>query len=321
MKIIYSCPFIPAEWIAAHGLLPSRISAGSSTLKLGPGVCPYACSFAGAAIEEKTAAGVIVTTACDQMRRIYDVITENTDLSAFLMHVPHTWQTVEAQRLYISELKRLGDFLIELGGNTPTPDILRQTMIEYNDNRAALRDLQGSLSPRDWALRLSEFNRTGKFDQAIQDTKYTPSGVPVALVGGPIPANQCDIYDFIESAGGYVSLDATETGERTLPAPFDRRLLKENPVSALIDSYFNTIYDAFRRPNNELFKWLKLKLTERGVRGIILRRYLWCDNWNAEAYRLKEWSGLPFTQIDANDDGTVDVRTSSRIQAFMESIK
>ncbi|MEN6371711.1 MAG: 2-hydroxyacyl-CoA dehydratase family protein [Armatimonadota bacterium] len=321
MKIIYSCPFVPAEWIAAYGLSPSRISPDRSSLNLGPGVCPYACSFAGASIEEKTAAGVIVTTACDQMRRIYDIITENTDLPAFLMHLPHTWQTVESQKLYASELKRLGDFLIALGGSTPTPDLLKQMMFEYDNKRAVLRDLQGSLSPREWALRLADFNRTGDFDQAVPAMRHVPSGIPVALVGGPVPANQYSLYDFIEKAGGYVALDATETGERTLPAPFDRRLLNENPMAALADSYFNTIPDAFRRPNSELFKWLKLKLAERGVRGIILRRYLWCDNWNAEAYRLKEWSGLPFIQIDANDDGIVDIRTSSRIQAFMESIK
>lgn len=323
MKIVYSCPFVPAEWIKAHGLLPSRISADlhNSRPAPEPGMCPYAHAFAASAASDKNAVGLVLTTTCDQMRRVYDIIIENTTQPVFLMHIPHTWQSIEAQRLYLSELHRLGRFLVELGGSSPTPDVLRQTMVEYDNARAEIRGMQGSLSPRKWAEFLAYFNRSGKLEYPGYKDENLPSGVLLALLGGPVPADSFEIYDFIEAAGGYIALDATETGERTMPAPFNRRLLNEDPISALADSYFGTIPDVFRRPNSGLFSWLKVKLVERGIRGIVLRRYLWCDKWNAEAYRLKEWSGMPLIHIDVNGEGTDTVRNSSRLQSFLETLE
>jgi benzoyl-CoA reductase/2-hydroxyglutaryl-CoA dehydratase subunit BcrC/BadD/HgdB len=125
----------------------------------------------------------------------------------------------------------------------------------------------------------------------------------------------------VEQSGGQIVFDATETGERTLPAAFDRRTIHEDPLAALTDAYFGSIPDPFRRPNNEFYKWLGLKIQERGVRGIILHRYLWCDIWHAEAQRIKEWLGLPFLQLDVTDAGFETARTLSRLQAFLEVLR
>ena len=47
--IIYTCPYVPAEWIAAHGLRPSRVipdSAQSAFSLAGrEGLCPYVGGF------------------------------------------------------------------------------------------------------------------------------------------------------------------------------------------------------------------------------------------------------------------------------------
>ena len=47
----YSSPFVPAEWIAAHGLRPERLRL-HPTEKLTRGICPYAGALLDAALAE-----------------------------------------------------------------------------------------------------------------------------------------------------------------------------------------------------------------------------------------------------------------------------
>jgi benzoyl-CoA reductase/2-hydroxyglutaryl-CoA dehydratase subunit BcrC/BadD/HgdB len=131
-----------------------------------------------------------------------------------------------------------------------------------------------------------------------------------------------DTFDIAEQAGGRIVLDAAETGERGMCLPFDRRGLRDEPLMELANAYFGGIQDASRRPNSGLYKWLKRKLIDRGVRGIIFHRYVWCDMWHAELQRLKDWTDLPVLDIDTTGDNeTRRHRTANRIHAFLETLK
>ena len=323
MKIIYSCPFVPAEWIKAYGISPSRIMPRSMQaqpmVEIAPGMCPYVHAFINAAISHREAAGIVVTTLCDQMRRASEIIERNCGLPVFLMNVPSTWQTPNAQKLYISELERLGRFMTGLGGVSPTPDQLTEVMCEYDEMRDAVRGACGHLLARKYSELMADFHENGIVDTTTKSEKI-PNGVPLALVGGPLLRDHFAVFDFAEQAGGDFVLDATETGERTMPAPFDRRRLKDDPLMALADAYFGNIPDASRRPNSELYKWLGHEIKTRGIRGIVFRRYVWCDMWHAEAQRMKEWAGLPFLDLDVSDDVNELSRMSTRLQAFMEML-
>ncbi|MFH2002390.1 MAG: 2-hydroxyacyl-CoA dehydratase family protein, partial [Planctomycetota bacterium] len=71
--VLFSCPFVPAEWIAAHGLKPCRlIPSGNSRIErfnMGQGICPFTTAFLDESLSDPRADAVIVTTLCDQMRR------------------------------------------------------------------------------------------------------------------------------------------------------------------------------------------------------------------------------------------------------------
>jgi benzoyl-CoA reductase/2-hydroxyglutaryl-CoA dehydratase subunit BcrC/BadD/HgdB len=57
------------------------------------------------------------------------------------------------------------------------------------------------------------------------------------------------------------------------------------------------------------------------VAGVIVRRYLWCDLWHAEVYRIKAWSPVPVLDIEIHGPAETDrQRLTTRIQAFMELI-
>lgn len=329
-RVIYSCPFVPAEWIAAHGFSPLRImprAPGRSDLLAlpGSGVCPYARAFASQAVAATGAAAIVVSTACDQMRRAADIIRMRCDTPVFVFNVPHTWRTPTAHRIYSGEIERLGRFLVRLGGSAPASEALRETVLDYDSARRAIRDAAGRLPPRQWAELLASFH-AGERAQPIAEGAFEPRGVPLALVGGPMTADALGLYDLVEQAGGWIALDATETGERTLPSPIDRRLLAADPIAALCDAYFGAIPDAFRRPNSELYGWIERRIDERGIRGIVYRRCVWCDNWRAESRRMRDWAartwpGIGFLDLDAGDDGFEKARALSRLQSFMEMLK
>ena len=326
--IIYTCPYVPAEWIAAHGLRASRllldrVDSASMFIRT-EGVCPFVRSFISEAMRNKGAGGVIVTTVCDQMRRAFDILVRKCNLPAFLMNVPNTWQNLESQKLYIDELKRLSRFLVRLGGKSPSNDALAKIMLQYDTARASILTAREYSSARRYAEAIAALGRDGP-DQKINcvtDAKPQIDGVPLAIVGGPLMKQDFAMFEIIEQSGGRIVLDATETGERGMCAPFDRRRLRNEPLMELTDAYFGSIQDASRRPNSELYKWLQLELASREVQGIIFRRYLWCDMWHAEFRRLKDWSNLPVLDIDtAGDNETDEYRTANRIRAFLEMLQ
>jgi benzoyl-CoA reductase/2-hydroxyglutaryl-CoA dehydratase subunit BcrC/BadD/HgdB len=346
--VAYCCPFVPAEWIAAHGLAPARIVPEGEGGKVGKweggkairvqgsgfrvqdprqgaagfsprggdslenraqptpseirnprseigvyaGICPFARGFAGSAMAFGDAAGVVVTSACDQMRRIGDWLAERSTRPVFLMNVPSTC-TPSARGLYASEVRRLGGFLVTIGGKTPSNEELARVMLEYGANREPTSE---------------EVGRPAK-------------EVPLALVGGPLLAEDFELFELIEQAGGRVVLDGTEQGERTRPAQFDRERLAVDPFDELVHAYFDTIPDAFRRPDGLLHEWLGREIAARNVRGVILHRYVWCDNWHAEVYRLKETLSVPVLDLDnAGADGGGRARAEARIRAFVEML-
>ncbi len=322
--VVYACPYVPAEWIAAHGLHPSRVMPAAITstglLARAEGLCPYVCSFINEVMTNSSQAnicGVVITTVCDQMRRAFDILIRRCNLPAFLMNVPHTWQSVAAQKLYVDELIRLSRFLIRLGGKTFSNDALAGVMLEYDAARASILAAGSFLPARQYAESIAAFGRDGPGKVLCSETAAKPliAGVPLAIVGGPLVRRDLDIFDIVEQSGGRIVLDATETGERGLCPLFDRRRIRDEPLIELANGYFNGITDASRRPNNELYKWLKSRILDRAVRGIIFRRYVWCDTWHAELCRMKDWAGLPVLDIDAGGEAQ-----PNRIHSFLEML-
>lgn len=287
------------------------------------GVCPFVQRFINEALTNQQACGVIMTTVCDQMRRGFDIVCKG-NTPAFLMNVPNTWQHPDVQKLYLEELNRLSRFLIGLGGKAPSNGDLAEIMLEYDSARRFILTEKGHLSSSQYSEAIAEFNQDGKSDIAKHNTdkELLTDGIPLAIIGGPLLREDLCLFDVVESCGGFIVLDATETGERGMCAQFDRRRLHEDPLKELANAYFGSIPDASRRPNNQLYDWFERELVFRKVRGIIFRRYVWCDIWHAELYRLKQWTDLPVLDIDVSGKGeALSARIIQRIQAFVEMLR
>jgi hypothetical protein len=347
--IAYSSPFVPPEWIAAHGLRPHwlRLSAATGRLAtaVGRGICPYAGALVDAALAGMGASALVLSTACDQMRYAAALVTARSDCPVFLLNVPSTWQQSAVRNLYRGELQRLGQFLTGIGGTAPERAELGRVMLAYDEARRAVCEAAAGMSARQFAEALAELRSAtlggsngsagrgvpglacATASSALPDKPAVApdsgqtAGIPLTILGGPLLEADYELFDLVERCGGRVVLDATEGGQRTMPRRFDPERVAAEPVQELADAYFDGIPDAFRRPNSRLYEWLDRELPRRDVRGIIFHRYAWCDLWHAELQGLKQWTRLPVLEIDAGPDDTAAAqRTEGRIEAFLEML-
>jgi benzoyl-CoA reductase/2-hydroxyglutaryl-CoA dehydratase subunit BcrC/BadD/HgdB len=332
-SIAYCNPFVPPEWIAAHGLKPHWLQPRSvgSTLSAQRGICPAAAAVVDTLLQVPPGAAVVLTTTCDQIRYAAALLEHQGKLPVFLMHVPRTWQAPSARAFYREELHRLSRFLVQHGGTEPTADHLRDTMSRYDRARADLRSRQPILSAVEFAHAATEVREDLQEDEpaynsrrltAAESVGNSPKRNPrnLALLGGPMPADGGELFRIIENAGGRIVLDATESGERTLPPPFNAGRLRADPLEELVRAYFDEIPDVFHRPNDRLYTWLRQQIVERKITGLLVRRYVWCDLWHAELPRLTQELALPVLDWDVADDDPGDnARTIGRLEAFLET--
>ena len=315
-SVVYSSSFIPPEWIAAHGWLPSRRRSGPAA-EVAEGVCRFAAGFAALAGPDVRA--MVFATTCDPMRRGAEIGVDE-GVPRFLFHVPATWQTPEAHGLYRDELKRLGRFLERLGGTSPVPAELREQMERYEAARDRLLGFREKLSSRAYAEAAERFCAAGECISGVPMPSRNPAAIPLMLLGSPLRKDDLHLLDLVDRCGGWVAIDATEFGEREWPRRFDRRRMGEDAFEELADAYFGPIPAIFRRPNRRFFEWLADAPNRMPVRGILLVAHAWCDLWRAELPRIRSACGLPVLSIDLAGEGAVDGAWTTRLQAFLEML-
>jgi hypothetical protein len=229
MNVHYSSPWVPAEWIEAHGLEPRGVWSaqdfGRGALPLAAGVCAFSEAVLRFA-ETHSEAAMIFTTACDQMRRSFDAFADAPGRRCFLFNIPATWQSTAARRMFQSETERLGRFLEGLGGQAPAGEDLAQIIRSRRQARQRLLNLAPRCSARQYAEAIARFHGDGSMATPEPLPPPVSRSLPLAIVGGPLTAPQWGVLDLIEAAGARVVLNATETGERSL-----------TPFSGLNDSF------------------------------------------------------------------------------------
>ncbi|MBE7561194.1 2-hydroxyacyl-CoA dehydratase [bacterium] len=125
------------------------------------GLCPFAAGFMHTALRY-AAAGIIVTTECDQMRRVR-AVSGASSRAALSRHVPATWETPASHRLYRDELARLSRFLASIGGTAPCKTTLIEIMNDYEQRRRAFHSIVALLPARDYVRARVAFTRRAQF--------------------------------------------------------------------------------------------------------------------------------------------------------------
>ena len=340
MEIFLTSPWIPPEWIKAHGLEPrgiwSATGFGNSLSVPGAGACAFAQSVLQIA-ESKGDSAVIFASHCDQLRRAFDAVPGPVRGRTFLFNLPATAQTALGTKIFAAELERLGNFLVRLGGQRPGAEELRDSICHYDITRQRLLEAAPWCPSARYAEAIHRFYRDGSCglpDCSSAECPGNGASIPVGLVGGPLPADPLKLLEQIENAGGRVVLNATEPSERTLG--FSSRGTASSPcevargnvpavnlsslVKLLAQRFSQNCADAFVRPNDRLYEWLRPRLAARSVRGIVLHCYGGCDLWRAEAQNLRETFQLPLLMLET-ESGLGPHLHQGRIEAFLEALR
>ncbi len=316
-RVAYASPFVPPEWIASHALDPVRIWPSAASRGARAGICPYAWGWVEDVLQQPSWAGVVVTATCDQMRRSADAIAQLSDHALCLLHVPCKVSSSASVDYFGAELQRLGRVLVDWGGQAPTPDRLRDTMGQYDQQRRVLRTLRGQRSARDLC---HAYRSQGTVPCAPPgETKSRP--YRLGLVGSPLTWNALSLLEALEDADASLVFDATENGEGGLCAPFDRDRLSKTPFAELVQVYYESIHAINRRPNTAYFDWLQQQLATSRLHGLIVHRQPWCDLWHAELPRLRSLSPVPVLDLESSGmTSGREARLVTRIQAFVETL-
>jgi hypothetical protein len=164
MKVFYSSPWVPAEWIEAHSLQPCGVwfaeDLGCGALPLSAGVCAFSEAMLRFA-ETHHDSAVIFTTACDQMRRSFDAFAGSPPARTFLFNLPATWQSPVALRIFRTEVERLGRFLQAHGGRVPVAENLAQIIERRSQARKQLLEMAPHCSARQYAEAIARFHWDG----------------------------------------------------------------------------------------------------------------------------------------------------------------
>jgi benzoyl-CoA reductase/2-hydroxyglutaryl-CoA dehydratase subunit BcrC/BadD/HgdB len=321
-RILFSCSFVPPEWIEAHGFLPYRVWPGDHrAAQSGEGLCLYAAAYGDEVWQDAKAAAAVFTTVCDQMRRMSEWKPVDSCLKVFLLNVPSTWQRPAARKLYEEELTRLGVLLCRLGGQSPSPEALVRIMERRQGERETIRNARPGLSARQYAHAWMDHFQGRPVRLEKRGNAVSAPGRAVALLGGPFTRSALVLLDQVEHFGGRIVLDATDAGELSLPRRYQDPPLRVNPLAELADAYFGSIPHPSRRPNDGFYSRLQHECAVREVRGILFFRYPWCDLWHAELQRVRDETALPVLDLNLGDPAERKGQAAGRIQAFMEVLR
>lgn len=291
--VLYSCSFVPPEWIEAHGHRLVRVipSPGTATDALPEaGVCPFARSYAAHVLHAGAETAAVFTTRCDQLRRLFDIVAARRMAPVFLLNVPATWQSAAAERLYAAELQRMGRWL---------------------------RQLDGAVSPSNTPLA---FQVDPPPVLPSPKSRCSDASVRLAVTGGPLSAAST-FPDQIRAAGGMIVLDLTESSEALRAGRCECRSLTAD--AALEVARVNlAVPSIHQRPNHAFLDMLRTAAVAHDVEGLIVRRFVWCDLWRAESRRIAEQVGLPVLELEVETElEAADARTSTRIEGFLEMLR
>jgi len=327
-NVFLTSPWVPPEWVKAHGLEPRGIWAQPALREMAPaaGVCAYAETVLRHA-EEQADSAFVFTTHCDQLRRAFDALSGGAPGQVFLFNLPATSGTPAAGGLFHDELNRLSHWLVSVGGRRPEPGALGRLAGEYQRARRRLIAAADGCPARQYAEAVLRFHWEGRVElpSAAEPQAATRREglVRLGLVGGPFTAQHWALLDEMERAGGSVVLNGTEAGERSLGAgepDGGEDLAASLTPEQLSGLFLSQIVDVFQRPNDRLYEWLRQRVRARRVEALVLWHYFGCDLWRAELQTLRETLRLPVLMLEADETGGGFPRNRTRLQAFLEAL-
>ncbi|MCC2253635.1 acyl-CoA dehydratase activase [Ruminococcus sp. CLA-AA-H200] len=305
----YICKYAPVEVFESMGTEMKRIEPDVTNFNQAEiRMHPNMCSFAKGVLEEMMSRdyeGIILTTCCDSIRRVYDVLREEfPDRFIYMLDTPRI--TKEAGVILYAQRIR---------------DMIREYEHWREDARSAsgqTEDLPSGQNSGSLTFSGETFTRFNEKTFArylrkkdAEDPCSVKSG---ALNIGIIGARANDsIKAILKENGANAAFDLTCTGvgrkllldEKDVMGGYVRGLLSQFPCMRMEQA----------SNRDEL-----IRRFADSVDGVIYHTVQFCDNYSYEYAWVKEWLQKPMLLLETDYTRQSGGQVRTRIEAFLESL-
>lgn len=341
------CSYVPEEIITAAGFLPFRMrGTGSTGTDLADTrVSSINCSFTRHSLDMGLRGdyafldGVVWTSSCDHIRRIYDHWKRKINTPyVTLLSLPK--KTGDPQiEWYAEEIRMMRDSMEKHFGVKITDEKLKDAIKLHNETRRLQRklyDFRRAKNPpingtetlavmvAGTAMPREHYNQVlrGLIEELSSSRDaYNDYRARIILTGGILddPA----YTGVIEEQGALIVADVLCFGTRLMWADVEENTA--DPVTALSRFYIHDRPQCSRMFGDQPVRaaFIRKLIEDFKADAVISERLVMCDNWTGEQFMtgedLKE-AGIPYMRLDREYTmaGVGQLRT--RVQAFLETL-
>ncbi|MDH4210219.1 MAG: 2-hydroxyacyl-CoA dehydratase family protein [candidate division WOR-3 bacterium] len=324
MKLIgYACSYIPVEILSATGLQPYRLLHGDIDLsKQGErfvrvDACPMVKSNLAYAIQNADKfAALIGTTGCDMSRRMFDVLSEQTNIPVYMVNNPRT----DNPAMYNDEIDWLVKQLEHFSHMKFTDEMIREEISKWEGMRAELRIIDEKRAAHPSLVSTTDFHSVmagyhkGSFDENVTFCQNPSDRPRLYLLGSAITYEANHILQLIEE-----NLRIVGDFNCGLSRPLHIKIEGQS-IDGIKKAYYNQPPCLYKRPHQKYYDFVAMEIARLRCIGIIAWTLDYCDVHEFELQKIEKVFNLPVLRIrsDFSYQGNSQLRT--RIEAFAEML-
>jgi benzoyl-CoA reductase subunit C len=344
----FFCCYVPEEILYAADILPVRMRApGCAETSLADTYMSHLnCSFIRSCLQYALEGkydfldGLVFSSSCDHVRRLYDVLREVTPGEFPFLHllsVPHKTDE-DLVRWYAADLNDFRGKVEVFSEREISEERLRCAIGVYNETRSLLRqlyELRKSKNPpltgsetlsvflAGCSMPKAEFNALLRTLLVELQNKEGNSGYRARLMmAGSGGCDNPAYFEILEDLGGLIVTDSLCFGSRYFWEPVT---LQEDLMFGLARSYL-------RRPScprmvnstAERTDYVKRMVKDFDVDGVVFQRIRYCDLWGGQMLPMEKDlrdSRIPMLSLDREYSLSATGQLRTRVQAFLERLE
>jgi benzoyl-CoA reductase/2-hydroxyglutaryl-CoA dehydratase subunit BcrC/BadD/HgdB len=343
------CNFIPLELILAANAIPIRLCTGfqdpilPAEEILPRNFCPLIKSSYGSCLigspHFELADVLIIPTTCDGKKKLAEILADRKQ--TWVVEVPHTTETPQARRLWLTEIKLLKKQLEHLTGNKISSKKIKTAIELVNKKRAVTRrlyELRKRTPPPIWGRDALLVTNLALYDDILRWIERTEalcielehhkpvcdiSFPRVMLTGSPTVFPTWKIPILLEESGGVIVMDDICTGSKELWDPIEAPNWSMNDMLiSIADKYLMNTCACFT-PNLVRLNRVIQFAQDFKIDGVLYHVLQACHIYGMEELRIEKSLDklrIPVLNIetDYSQEDVEQIRT--RIEAFLEIV-
>ncbi|HAA85561.1 MAG TPA: CoA protein activase [Kosmotogaceae bacterium] len=311
--LYYACSYVPLEILISSGLPFRRLPVNRAFEhpELHTNLCGY-CKAVYSKVTELSEEDVFITVdSCDAMRRMGDVIQQQSSCRVFSLRLP--WKKdSSATEFFRTQLEALNRFLSELRGQEITRDDLDRGISQFNmmvDKLLAMHMTGVPYHQINEAFFLAEQGQL--YNNPSEPSHGT--GPRIAYLGAVSDAVM--IEEVVRAAGGILVLNESCMGMRGFTAKTE----KKEPFLLSVATRLISGRIPCGRFAEGLSEYTARLLREVNADGIVFGIPKFCDFYGFQLAMTELLLPHTVVEIDFGDSSRGQLLT--RVGAFMESLK